>query len=235
MVLLWYQATAAWMQATSDHETTDHLAEALRIFPRNALLLFLAGSEHETFARPAIQAAVRSADLPAGFELAVQLDSAEIRQAEALFRRALDRQPDYVDARLRLGRALLMIRDRIQDAAEELRRAHAAAPDDLLKYYAAMFLGRAEEALGNFDAASELYSEASALYPNAQSPLVAQSALARRRGDRSGALAAMERVFELAAAFPDGDDPWWTYDLAAGRDVERLLDELKGMIMAVQP
>jgi tetratricopeptide (TPR) repeat protein len=234
MVLLWYQATGTWMQANGYHENTDHLTEGLRLFPRDPTLLFLSGCEHETFARPAIQAAVRSADLPPGFELAVQSDGAEMRQAEALFRRAVDRQPDYVEARLRLGRALLM-RGRAQDAAEELRRAHAAAPDDLLKYYAAMFLGRTEEALGNLDEARDLYASASAIYPNAQSPHVAESALARRRGDRTGALAAMERVFELATAFPDGDDPWWTYDVAAGRNVERLLDELKQAIVAVQP
>jgi tetratricopeptide (TPR) repeat protein len=231
MVLLWYQATAAWMQADGYHEDTDHLTEALRLFPGDPVLLFLSGCEHETHARPAIQAAVRSADLPAGYELAIQSDSAEFRQAEALFRRALDRQADYVEARLRLGRALLM-RGRSRDAAEELRRAHAEAPDDLMKYYAAMFLGRAEEALGNLEAASDLYSRASALYPNAQSPHVANSALARRRGDRAGALAAMERVFELAAAYPDGADPWWTYDVAAGRDQERLLDALKQMVAA---
>jgi len=232
MVLLWYQATAAWMQANGYHESSDHLTEALRLFPRDPILLFFGGCEHESFARPAIQAALRSADLPSGYQLDVQSEGAEIRQAEALFRRALDQQPDHVEARLRLGRTLFM-RGRAQDAAEELRRAHAAAGDDLLKYYAAMFLGRAEEALGKFEVASDLYSRASTLYPNAQSPHVAHSALARRRGDRARALAAMERVFELAAGYPDGDDPWWTYDVAAGRDQERLLDSLKQMVAAV--
>ena len=96
-----------------------------------------------------------------------------------------------------------------------------------------MFLGSAEEALGNLDAAEQLYARASALYPNAQSPHVAHSALARRRGDRAGAAAAMERVFELAAAHPGGDDPWWTYDIAAGRDNQRSLDTLEQMIAAV--
>ena len=234
MILLWYQATATWMQANGYHENTDHLTEALRLFPRDPMLLFLSGCEHETFARPAIQAAVRSADLPAGYELAVQSDGAELRQAETLFRRALDRQPDHVEARLRLGRALLM-RGRAREAAEELRRADAAARDDLLRYYAAMFLGGAEEALGNVDAAGDLYSRASALYPNAQSPHVAQSALARRRGDRAAALAGIERVFELAAAFPDGEDPWWTYDIAAGRNAEMLLRELTQMFQDVRP
>ena len=141
----------------------------------------------------------------------MQSDEAELRDAESMFRRALAQAPEHFEARLRLGRVLLM-RGRARDAAEELRRANAAAPDELMKYYAAMFLGGAEEALGNFDAADDLYSRASTLYPNAQSPHVARSSLARRRGDLAGALAGIERVFELAAHYPDGDDPWWDYD-----------------------
>jgi tetratricopeptide (TPR) repeat protein len=136
-----------------------------------------------------------------------------------------------MEARLRLGRALL-VRGSVREAAAELRRANAAAPDDLMKYYGAMFLGAAEEALGNFDSAGDLYTRASDLYPNAQSPHVALGALARRRGDRAAALSAMERVYDLAVAYPDGDDPWWTYDVAAGRDQKRLLDALKQMVAA---
>ena len=148
MVLLWYQATASWMQATGFHESLDHLSSALRLFPKDATLLFLGGAEHESLARPAIQAAARSVDLPPGYQLAVQSQEAEFREAEAIFRRALAEAPDHFEARLRLGRVLLL-RGRSREAAEELRRADAAAPDDLMKYYSAMFLGGAEEALGN--------------------------------------------------------------------------------------
>ena len=203
---------------------------ALRLFPKDATLLFLGGAEHESFARPAIQAAARSVDLPPGYQLAVQTEEAEFRDAEAMFRRALAEAPEHFEARLRLGRVLLK-RGRAREAAEELRRANAAAPDDLMKYYSAMFLGGAEEVLGNFDAADERYSRASMLYPNAQSPHVARSALARRRGDLAGALTSIERVFELAAEYPDGDDPWWAYDTAAGRESEALLDELTQLFM----
>ena len=234
MVLLWYQATATWMQANGYHENTDHLIQGLRLFPRDATLLFLSGCEHESFARPSIQAATRSIVLPPGYEVAVQSDETELRDAEALFRRALAQQPGHLEARLRLGRVLLM-RGRARESAEELRRVNTAATDDLMKYYAAMFLGGADEALGNYDESDELYSRASGLYPNAQSPHVAQSALARRRGDRAGALAGIERVFELAAEYPDGDDPWWTYDTAAGRDAEALFDGLKQMFQESHP
>jgi tetratricopeptide (TPR) repeat protein len=147
-VRLWYHATSAWMQAHGYHENTDHLWEALRLFPDDAELRFLSGCEHESFARSSIQAAVRSVSLPPGFTLAVQSTAAELDDAEDQFRRALQARPDHVEARLRLGRVLLL-RGRAPQAVEELRPAYAAADEDLLAYYAAMFLGAAEEAIGN--------------------------------------------------------------------------------------
>jgi hypothetical protein len=53
------------------------------------------------------------------------------------------------------------------------------------------------------------------------------SALARRRGDRAGALAEIRRVFELPASPPARDDPWWTYHAAQARNADALLDELR--------
>ena len=65
MVLLWLN-TASWMQATGFHESLDHLSSALRLFPKDATLLFLGGAEHESLARPAIQAAARSSTFRPG-------------------------------------------------------------------------------------------------------------------------------------------------------------------------
>ncbi len=79
-----------------------------------------------------------------------------------------------------------------------LRQAHAEADEDLLKYYGRLFLGSAEEALGNYDG-----------------------------GDRAGALAAIGRVFELAQTYPENDDPWWTYHVAQGRQADDLLRRLR--------
>src|SRR5947199_348121 len=105
------------------------------------------------------------------------------RQAEAFFRRALEVKPDHVEARLRHGRVLGGL-GRHADAAAELRQAIASADDTLLVYYGNLFLGAAEEELGHRDAARLAYEQAAASYPDAQSPLVALSRLARRYGDR---------------------------------------------------
>ena len=51
------------------------------------------------------------------------------------------------------------------------------------------------------------------------------SALARRRGDRAGALREIRSVFELASDGSD-DDPWWTYHVAQARNADDLFTEL---------
>ena len=65
------------------------------------------------------------------------------------------------------------------------------------------------------------------MYPDAQSPLVALSRLARRYGDRPGALRAIQRVFALSSDANERNDPWWTYNVAQARNADALLEELR--------
>jgi len=225
MVRLWYRATAMWMQSREDHDT-NHLDRARAIFPDDPDILFLSACQHETYASPQIQSAVRSAVMPTGVHIAVGTDRAELRQAETLFRRALAANPSMPEAQLRLGRALSLL-DRHADAAAVLREAIAATDEALLRYYGQLFLGAAEEALGQLDSAAAAYSAAEALYPAAQSPRIALSALARRRGDRSVALREMQQLFDVPFEPEDNADPWWTYHLAQTRTVDDVLEQLR--------
>ena len=224
MVRLWYRATAAWMQNREDHDT-DHLNHGRSLFPDDADILFLSGCQHETYASPEIQSAMRAAVIPTGVRIDIGSDRAELRQAENFFRRALAINPSLVEARLRLGRVLSLL-ERHADAVVELRATIDATRDELLRYYGQLFLGAAEEALGKLDAARDAYEAAAALFPGAQSPRIALSALARRRGDRATAWKALERVFHP----PDDserEDPWWAYHVAQTRDVDDLLERLR--------
>jgi tetratricopeptide (TPR) repeat protein len=225
MVRLWYRATAAWMQKRNYHDPV-HLTRARGVFPNDADLLFLSGCEREEYARPDTQAAARAAVLPNGITLDIRSEREELVQAEAFFRRALALKPESPEARLRLGRVLLL-RGRYKEAAEELRLATASAGEDLLLYYGALFLGAVEEALANYGGASDAYSKGAQLYPAAQSPRLALSALARRRGDRRGALTEIRRVFDLPTSAAARDDPWWTYHTAQARNADALLEELR--------
>lgn len=221
MVRQWYRATVAWMEQHEDHEI-DHVDRAHELFPDDPDMLFLTACMHETFASSHIQSAVRSAVVPSGFSFGLGSDRAELRKAEALFRRAIAARPRFAEARLRLGRTLTLL-GQPAAASTELREAIDSTNDPLLQYYGHLFLGAAEEALSRFDEARAAYERAAALYPASQSPLLALSELARRRGDRGAALRAMELVFALPAAEPERADPWWTYHVAQGRDADALL------------
>ena len=63
MVRQWYRATAAWMQQAEDHDTV-HLDHARELFPTDPDILFLSGTQHETYAAARIQSAVQTAALP---------------------------------------------------------------------------------------------------------------------------------------------------------------------------
>lgn len=84
-------------------------------------------------------------------------------------------------------------------------------------------LGSAEEAQAGYDAAGAAYERAAALFPRAQSPRLALSNLARRRGDLATALRAMRPLFDIAADDVQQDDPWWVYYTAHGRHAADLL------------
>ncbi|OFW30095.1 MAG: hypothetical protein A3H97_24290 [Acidobacteria bacterium RIFCSPLOWO2_02_FULL_65_29] len=225
MVRQWYVATAAWMQDRGDYDTA-HLARARELFPADLDILFLSGCLHETFASPPVQSVVQGAVLPTGITLAVGPEGRELRQAESYFRRSLQLNPAHPEARVRLGHVLARL-NRHADAARELREAVASTDDDLLRYYASMFLGATAEALQLYDEAQAAFERAAAHYPTAQSPRLALSELARRRGDRGGALREMQRVFALPVSQFERYDPWWNYDKAQARNIGDLLARLR--------
>jgi len=226
MVRQWYRATAAWLQWREDHDKL-HLDRARPPFPSDHDILFLSACQHETYAGPPIQAAVRSALLPSGVHIDVGSDRGELRDAEVLFRRALEVKPDFAEARLRYGRVLDVV-GKHAEAAVELRKAIGALADRQLLDYGGMFLGAAEEALGNRDAARVAYEQSAALYPMAQSPLLALSQLARRSGDRGGALRAIDRLFALPRdERNEQDDPGWWYYISQGRDADERLAAMR--------
>jgi tetratricopeptide (TPR) repeat protein len=224
MVRDWYRATAAWMQSREDYDTV-HLNRAREIFPADPVILFLSGTQAETYAAPHIQSAVRSSVVPAAVTFAVGSDRAELHQAESFFRRALTLDPVLPELHLRFGHVLSLL-ERHADAAKELRDALASEDEAVLRYYGQLFLGAVEESLGHADAAREAYAEAVALYPTAQSPHIALSALARRHGDRATALREMQTVFELERTESEPDDPWWRYYTAQARQADEMLSAL---------
>jgi tetratricopeptide (TPR) repeat protein len=228
----WYAATAAWMQDREQHDT-NHLVHARELFPDDPDILFLSGSQMETYAGAPVQAARHSAVLLLGFTLDVPSEAVALRDAETYYRRALLHDPQRRETRIRLGHVLLA-RGRPQEAVDELGKTDTSDQPELLQYFHAMFLGAAEEALAHFDRARESYTRASALFPSAQSPYLALSALATRRGDRAAALRETQRLFDLPNVVRQPDDPWWIYHLSQARNVEALFERLYAPFAAEQ-
>ncbi len=218
MVHDWYAATAAWMQLHRQYDLV-HLRRAQALFPNDGEILFLAATQHETYASRRIQAVVQTAVLPPGYFLEPQSAREEQRQAETLLRRAIAVNPGLGEAHLRLGR-LLGLDARYADAEHELMLALERLDDPEDRYFAHLFLGRIQEATRQYEAARATFARAADLFPDAQSPGLALAELAVRRGDREAARQAMARVY---AAPLDGDssDPWWGYHEWQARDADR--------------
>ncbi len=224
MVRDFYHATLAYLQRDDKYEV-GHLEHARELFPDDATVAFLSGCQHEAYASPRVQSVARTVTLPYGVSLGVDPPAVELRRAARFFRRALELDRAFDEARIRLGRVLGLL-ERHAEAATELQRATQSVSDPLLRYYAELFLGAEHEALGQFDAARAAYGRAAGLSDRAQAPHVALSHLARRTGDRAAALRALGEAFEAGRRSGGPDDPWWTYPSVAGRNASDLLERL---------
>jgi len=220
IVRLWYHATITYLLETGNFANADLQIEHGRLlFPADPDILFEHGYYHEGFASPLIQtAALESGADARGAK--IHLD-----EADDLYRRAVKENPQFVEARVHHGHVLGLL-GRHRDAAEELRLAAASAMGPQLRYYAELFLGHAEESLGNRGAAREHYAQASALYPEAQSPLLALALLARQLGDLAGTQDAMRQLLALGGSRADDADPWWVYYRWQNQSFESLFAKL---------
>ena len=201
----WYVATATYFLESGDYANArPHLDQARLLFRSDPEVLFTRGCYQEAFASPTIQSV--AVDTGADPRRATTY----LEEAEDLFGRAVKDDPAFAEARVHRGNALNLL-GRHRDAVGELRLAAAAAKEPHLAYYAALFLGRAEEAAGAPAAARGAYERAAGLFPEAQSPRLALALLARRLGDRASAQDAMRRVEGLPRERAAASDPWTVY------------------------
>jgi len=221
---LWYHASMAYMLEIGDYANADpHIEHAGLLYPADPGILFEHGVYHEGFASPFIQTAAQ--------ESGVDRRGARthLDEAEGLFRKAVKENPYFVEARVHHGFVLGQL-GRQTDAAGELREAAETAQGSQLRYYAQLFLGQAEESLGNRAAAGDHYRQAATLYPRAQSPRLALSLLAREIGDRAGAQQAMRQLMALPARRVLEDDPWFAYYRWQNQRCELLFGELYAVL-----
>ena len=240
----WYHATATLMFANGWYgEATPHLQRAAAVLPEDARVLFDRACYAEILGLPIHQLLLPDAEVPHDRSGAIDwtgrrhttqteglgIPRAEVTNAEAerLFRHALRIDPSLVEARVRLAR-LLDLRKHHEEAAAELIIALAAHPIGEVAFYAHLFAGRATQALGRMDEAKRHYQDAAAIFPDAQSALLASSQLALLGSDVPATLAPVQHLGVRSAA--SLADPWWQYHLGAGREADDLLSDVWAMV-----
>jgi hypothetical protein len=204
----WYHAVAAFLFSKGMlADATGHLKQAERVLPDDPRALFDRATYAETF----------------GLAIFQVLDDSRIPgegktngEAERLYRRAVDVDPSYVEARVRLAR-LLDHRGRHDEAAVEITHALDARPSGVTAFYAYIVAGRIASARAQHQEALRLYREALALYEQAQSARLGASHAALMLSDMTQTMA------PIAGLGGKDDDPWLNYRLGAGRDVDTLL------------
>jgi tetratricopeptide (TPR) repeat protein len=221
-VRLWYRATGALL--IGNHLVDlPHFADAERMFPEDADILFLAGTVRDMASAPGVYQTLAQARGPRGSVMNLESQDKEMRNAESLLKRALAASPGHAEARLRLGRILARL-DRLDAAARELRAAIQATSDPLLLYYGYQFLGSALDAQRDTAGARAAYERAAALAPDAQSPRLALSQLLARAGDRRGAMDVVRP--SLASTTTEQADPFWAYYISPGRRASELMTQM---------
>jgi tetratricopeptide (TPR) repeat protein len=130
---------------------------------------------------------------------------------------------------VRLGRVLGLL-GRHNEAAATLRRALEQTDELPLVYWGSLFLGAEEEALGRDADARTAYERARTLRPGAQAPSLALSQLARRKGDRSQAIAEIRAVLTLPADAVSRHDLLWDYHSARTSEADILFADLRRQI-----
>jgi tetratricopeptide (TPR) repeat protein len=227
---IYYRAAAGVLQLwAEDGELQAHFTAGARLLGDDPVLLMYEGTMHQADAEARSQRyfdqirqarrdqAVRGASnpIPTAGGAAMQprphmlvLPPTTERaraDAERLFRRALEADPSFAEARVRLAH-ILHDRERHADAASQLDAVTMpSSATSFLRYYFATLSGRVARALDRIEAAQAAFETAVTIEPHAQSPRLALSELAMARGDAPTAL----RYLAPLSAAVGLDDPWW--------------------------
>jgi hypothetical protein len=216
-VRAWYRATTAWMQQAQQYDP-QHLEQALTLFAKDPDLLFLSGALHETYAASAALSRVHGSSDIRGLP---QSSLSEWRLAERSYAEVVANGGANAEVQLHRGRVLNNL-GRVNDAVPMLSTALSGLTSPAKRYYAALFLGFAEETLGQHAKAHAAYQQAHDLFPAAQTPAIALAHLASKTGEFS-TVALLPSM--LADTSPDAD-PWWAYNISHVDNAATLVNQV---------
>jgi len=223
---LWYRATTASLaQAYKLADLKEHLEKAAWVFGEDAVTRFDRGCLYEAFTSRRVRALMASTGAT-GVSFDVPTERASLVEAARSFRAALDLDPHMEDARIRLGRVLVLA-GRRDDGVAQLTAGLGDVSRPDWRYDAYLFLGRAAEDDGRDTDARAFFEAAQAIFPRAQSAALALARLEGQDGKSAAEHDQAVRVLNMAWDETGREDPWWTYHQGIGRDADRLIDELR--------
>jgi tetratricopeptide (TPR) repeat protein len=155
------------------------------------------------------------------------LPRASLSDAQALYERALKREPGLLEARLRLGRVLLR-RGKAREALPELEYVGRESPRPAQRYMARMFEGRTRERLGDLRGAVASFKAATENVPRAQSALVGLGRALDRLGETARAQAAFDAA--LQSGVNGASDPRLDYIRGQPDQIDGMLEELRELV-----
>jgi len=224
-----------WYEAVGTHflihrqfaEAIDHFNVARRLVPDDPGVQYGQAWLQEILGSPRIQDYVR-VSLQMGVNISgVWSPQTHFKNAAELLRKAVATKPDFIRARLRLGKILVEQRN-YPEALEHLRHVATSTADATLRYYALLFSGDAALSLERAAEARTSYEHALDLFPRSQAAQLGLAASLRLLGDRQPAIdAVMSTVMVAPDARDESDEPWWDYYGGNDATVDRLLAALR--------
>ena len=135
--------------------------------------------------------------------------------AERYYRDALDVDPSYALARIRLGR-VQCLENLLPRARASLDAGRAASTEPRPRFLAALFMGGLELQQGDLEGARRAYQEALAIMPQSQNAIAGLAYTELVAGH-------VERAEQIARQYTGAtlDDAWWAYK-AGALDLEGL-------------
>jgi tetratricopeptide (TPR) repeat protein len=234
LVAQWYRAIGAhFAERHSYSDAMRHFDRARGIVADDPDVLFGEACLQETLGSPRNQNFVRSTTLPNGMMfLGIDTPAVHFKRAEALLKRALSARPEFVEARLRLGR-VLAAQKQFAEALPHFQQVVKDAQDPALTYFAHLFAGDAALALDRAADALPSYEQALKLQPNAQAAHLGLGAALRMLGRREAALDAVLATIAIEPRTRDSfDEPWWEYYEGDAANVVDLLAALRAPFQA---
>ena len=237
-VRLWYRAVAAaFLRDYRLANASYHMRRATEVLTRDPIMLLYAGALHETLASgrvralqaaPAPKVQMTMGQMTVGPDADAPTEKNQLQASERYLRDAV-KYGATSEAGLRLGRVLGRLGKHTQ-AVQILVQSVPPPGDSRQAYFRELFLGTEYATLGQAEDARKSFERAQALYPTAQTPLIALSNLERRSGNRDAALDALRRLEGLPADASHRTDPWWGYYASYAGNASQQLDAVRAWV-----